>query len=297
MEPRPSFAGMSWRDRTAAGSEGRPPWIAVMLALAGACTTTPAVPRASPPGPPDAGDAEDVQAATTAAPEADAGVEESAVPPRPFASRLEPGPGATVAGAPADERAGDSERLIAASLERRFRDDERYPNPTVAAGSTALGGLVAARVYDASDLAADPVPTTCWLLTWRSTREHSLDAIRESLAELEFTVDSENRALVAASLYFECGHCRPLWNGASEVGAEGPVAATAAERVGPARITRDGDGYRVTVDAFCYSDRTWGRSGPTCATLRRHLFRVGPGEYEVEEEDLWDCETDAAPVP
>lgn len=270
----------------------RSPWVAVPLALAAACTTTPAVPREPPPAQPESSDAGNPPAEPTPAPDAE--LAEQTALPRPSVSTLEPEPGAVVAGSPVAERAGDSALLLAASHERRFRDEERYPNPVVDVSETLLGGLIVATVYDKSDLVADPLPTTCWLLTGRSTRQHSIDAVRESMAELDFTVDSENRALVAASLYFECGHCRPLWDGASALGAAGPVAAAAEGRVGPARIVRDGEAFRVTIDALCYSEKTWGMSGPTCATLRRHLFRLGSSEYDVAEEDLWDCETDGA---
>ena len=287
--------GTQVRCPDAARPRGGSTWLSVLVVLAGACTTTPAVPRETPPTPPEPADAATVPVEPTPPPVADVDVAEPEALPRPFVSSLEPGPDAVVAGAPVAERAGDSARLLAAPQEGRFRDNERYPDPRADVRETMLGGLIVATVYDRSDLVADPVPTTCWLLTRRSTREHSLETIRESLAELDFAVDTDNRALVASSLFFECGHCRALWEGASALGAEGPVAAAAEGRIGSARIAREGEEYRVTVDALCYSHKTWGMAGPTCATLRRHLFRIGPSTYDVEEEDLWDCETDGAP--
>jgi hypothetical protein len=270
------------------------PWIAIVtLGLAVACTT-PTATRETAPVPPVAVDAATAPPEPTPSPATDADVPEPVDAAEPSADIAEPEPGSVVAGPPAAERPGASARLLAASHERRFRDQERYPDPVVDVRESLLGGLVVASVYDRSDLVADPVPTTCWLLTQLDTRQHSLEAVQESMAALDFTVDSENRALVAASLYFECGHCRALWEGPSALAGYGSGVGDAAQRIGPARIARDGDDFRITVDALCYSEKRWGLSGPTCATLRRHRFLVGPTEYRVEEEDLWDCESDGA---
>jgi len=269
-------------------------WMATLaLALAAACTT-PTGTRETAPVPPALADAATAPPEPMPALAADADVPEPVDAAESPIDVAEPEPGSVVAGPPAAERAGASARLLAASHERRFRDRDRYPDPVVDVRESLLGGLVVATVYDRSDLVADPVPTTCWLLTQQGTRQHSLDAVRESMAELDFTVDSENRALVAASLYFECGHCRALWDGPAVLAASGPSLAEAAQRIGPARIAHDGDDFRITIDALCYTEKRWGMSGPTCETLRRHHFVVGPTEYRVEPEDLWDCESDDA---
>ena len=47
--------------------------------------------------------------------------------------------------------------------------------------------------------------------------------------------------------------------------------------------------WHVWIHALCYSDKTFGISGPTCRTIRMHHFVIHQDGYRVRSEDLWDC--------
>ena len=66
------------------------------------------------------------------------------------------------------------------------------------------------------------------------------------------------------------------------------VPAAVIQRLEPPRVHRVATDWHVWNHALCYSDKTFGISGPTCRTIRMHHFVIHQDGYRVRSEDLWD---------
>ena len=180
-------------------------------------------------------------------------------------------------------------------IERSFKN--RYPSPMFSSEvGTGIPGLTVVFVFDASQLAKDPIIPRPWVKI-DSNSYYSLDSrgIGEAMKKINFIPSNETEAMNAAKLMMIGEH---TFNIIFETDSLFPKELEALKRneirklgIQKPKFEKNGDTYKIVYYAFI-RETDYFHQGAISYYINKVICQVGPSIYYVSQSQIWSLEVE-----